>query len=119
MEDQKRMMNAAELSDDQLVQAGGGLGTNINYLPQSDLVIGSQELSDDELDQVVGGYGIGDTVFCSHFNVEYCSNCGRLLKNFEATITGVRGVLNGQTIYFITRKCCGKNATIPETAILG
>ena len=51
------------------------------------------ELNDEELDTVVGGYGIGDTVLCSHDDIVYCSNCGRLLKNYSATITGVRGVL--------------------------
>lgn len=51
------------------------------------------ELNDEELDQVVGGVSIGDTVICSHGDIAYCSNCGRLLKNYSATITGVRGVL--------------------------
>lgn len=76
------------------------------------------ELSDDELDTVVGGYGVGDTVRCSHADITYCSNCGRLLKNYDVTITGVRGVLDGKTLYWVTRKCCGHKSSIIETEIL-
>lgn len=76
------------------------------------------ELNDVELEQVVGGYSVGDTVRCSHDAIAYCSNCGRLLKNYEATITGVRGVLNGKTLYWVTRKCCGHKSSIIETEIL-
>ena len=79
----------------------------------------SVELNDDELDQVVGGYGVGSTVTCSADAIAYCSNCGRLLKNYSATITGVRGVLDGKTIYWITRNCCGRKTSIIETEILG
>ena len=61
------------------------------------------ELNDEALDNVVGGYDIGDTVICSHADIVYCSNCGRLLKNYSATITGVRGVLDGHTLYWVTR----------------
>ena len=56
------------------------------------------ELNDEELDNVVGGVSIGDTVLCSHADIVYCSNCGRLLKNYSVTITGVRGVLDGHTL---------------------
>ena len=77
------------------------------------------ELNDEELDTVVGGYGIGDTVLCSHDDIVYCSNCGRLLKNYSTTITGVRGVLDGKTLYWVTRKCCGHKSSIIETEILG
>jgi len=77
------------------------------------------ELSDDELDAVVGGVSIGDTVLCSHSDIVYCSNCGRLLKNYSATITGVRGVLNGHTLYWVTRNCCGHKSSIIDTEILG
>ena len=77
------------------------------------------ELNDEELDTVVGGVSIGDTVLCSHGDIVYCSNCGRLLKNYEATITGVRGVLNGKTLYWVTRKCCGHKSSIIETEIVG
>ena len=77
------------------------------------------ELNDEELDQVVGGYGIGDTVTCSYDRIDYCSSCGRLLKNYSATITGVRGVLDGHTLYWITRNCCGMRASIIDTEIHG
>lgn len=77
------------------------------------------ELNDEELNQVVGGYSIGDTVQCSADMIAYCSQCGRLLKNYDVTITGVRGVLDGKTIYWVERKCCGKKTSIIETEILG
>ena len=77
------------------------------------------ELNDEELDQVVGGVSIGDTVLCSHSDIVYCSNCGRLLKNYEVTITGVRGVLNGHTLYWVTRNCCGWKSSIIDTEIHG
>ena len=76
------------------------------------------ELNDNELEQVVGGHNIGDTVRCSHDAIAYCANCGRLLKNYEVTITGVRGVLDGKTLYWVTRKCCGHKSSIIETEIL-
>ena len=75
------------------------------------------ELNDEELDQVVGGVSIGDTVLCSRDDIAYCANCGRLLKNYSATITGVRGVLNGHTLYWVTRNCCGHKSSIIETEI--
>ena len=77
------------------------------------------ELNDEELDNVVGGYGVGDTVTCSHADIVYCSNCGRLLKNYSATITGVRGVLDGHTLYWVTRNCCGHKTSIIDTEIHG
>ena len=77
------------------------------------------ELNDDELDQVVGGYGVGDTVTCSKSAIAYCEGCGRLLKNYQATIVGVRGVLNGKTVYWITRACCGRKTSMHETEIQG
>lgn len=79
---------------------------------------GLSELNDEQLDAVVGGYGIGDTVQCSSDMISYCSNCGRLLKNYSATINGVRGVLDGKTLYWVTRNCCGMKSSIIETEIL-
>lgn len=76
------------------------------------------ELNDEDLEKVVGGYSIGDKVNCSHDEIAYCSNCGRLLKNYEVTITGVRGVLNGHTLYWVTRSCCGHKSSIIDTEIL-
>ena len=75
------------------------------------------ELNDEELNTVVGGYGVGDTVTCSRDEIDYCPNCGRLLKNYSATITGVRGVLNGHTLYWVTRNCCGYKSSIIDTEI--
>ena len=74
------------------------------------------EMNDEQLGQVVGGYGVGDTVTCTKSAIEYC---GRLLKNYQATITGVRGVLDGNTIYWITRTCCGKKTSMSELEIQG
>ena len=76
------------------------------------------ELNDDQLETVVGGYSIGDTVRCSHSDIAYCSNCGRLLKNYEVTITGIRGILDGKMLYWVKRNCCGTNSSIIETEIL-
>ena len=78
---------------------------------------GISELSEDQLDQVVGGHSIGDTVTCSYDRIDYCSGCGRLLKSYSATITGVRGELDGHTLYWVTRNCCGKKASIIDTEI--
>ena len=77
------------------------------------------ELNDEQLDQVVVGYGVGDTVTCTKSAIEYCEGCGRLLKNYQATITGVRGVRDGNTIYWITRTCCGKKTSMSELEIQG
>ena len=77
------------------------------------------ELGDDELDTVVGGYGVGDKVRCKSLSVQYCNGCGRLLMDYEATITGVRGELDGKTLYWITRSCCGRKTSVIETSIVG
>ena len=76
------------------------------------------ELDDDMLETVTGGVEIGGTVTCSKSAIEYCSGCGKLLKNYQATIVGVRGVLDGKTVYWITRNCCGKKTSMIETEIL-
>lgn len=77
------------------------------------------ELNDDELDTVVGGYSVGDKVRCNRWSVEYCPQCGKLLMNYESTITGVRGELNGKTFYWITLDCCGYKTSVSEAAIIG
>ena len=77
------------------------------------------ELNDEELDTVVGGVSIGDTVHCWNVDIAYGSNCGSLLKNYSATITGVRGVLDGHTLYWVTRNCCGWKSSIIDTEIQG
>ena len=86
------------------------------------------ELDDNMLDEVVGGinadtdvipkYEIGDTVKVKSYTVNYCERCGRLLLEYEATITGVRGTLDGFPIYWITRKCCGFKSCTSERSIL-
>lgn len=77
------------------------------------------ELSDDELDTVVGGYEVGQKVRCMKWSIEYCPRCGQLLQNYEATIMGVRGVMDGKTLYWITRDCCGYRTSVSESAIIG
>lgn len=76
------------------------------------------ELSDDEMEHISGGVAVGDVVRASTGDIVYCSNCGRLLKNYEATITGIRGVLDGKTLYWVTRHCCGWKSSMIETEIL-
>ena len=77
------------------------------------------ELGDDELDTVVGGYGVGDKVRCNRRSVDYCPKCGKLLLNYEATIAGVRGVVDGKTQYWVTFGCCGYRSSVSESAIIG
>ncbi len=89
---------------------------------------GPIELSDDALDAVAGGtgadtvvtlkYRVGDVVIINPNEINYCPSCAKLLKNYEATITGVRGILDGVPIYWITRKCCGYKTSEIEYAIL-
>lgn len=89
---------------------------------------GPAELSDDELDEVAGGtgtdtvvtlkYRVGDVVIINQTEIKYCPRCAKLLSNYEATITGVRGILDGNPIYWITRKCCGYETSEIEYAIV-
>ena len=89
---------------------------------------GPVELSDDMLDAVTGGtgtdtvvtlkYRVGDVVIINPMEITYCPRCAKLLKNYEATITGVRGILNGVPIYWITRKCCGYKTSEIENVIV-
>ena len=76
------------------------------------------ELNEAELEAVVGGYDIGQKVRCSRWSVEYCPRCGKLLRNYEATIAGVRGKLDGKTLYWVTFDCCGYRTSVSEVAIL-
>ena len=76
------------------------------------------EINDDELDVVAGGYEVGATVHCRSNVISYCSNCARLLMQYDATITGIRGVLDGKTIYWITRHCCGYKTSVLESDIV-
>ena len=77
------------------------------------------ELNDEALDTVAGGYEIGQTVHFRNDKIEYCPKCGKLLTNYEATITGVRGVLDGNTVYWINRGCCGSKTSESEIMIIG
>ena len=88
---------------------------------------GPEELSDDMLDAVSGGtgtdtvvtlkYRVGDVVIINPPRIDYCPNCAKLLKNYEATITGIRGILDGVPVYWITRKCCGYKSSEIEYVI--
>jgi len=71
----------------------------------------NQELSDDQLDNIVGGFSTGDVVTLRPRGIKYCPNCARLLCNAKVTITGVRGVLDGSTVYWVTHNCCGHKST--------
>ena len=77
------------------------------------------ELGDDELDTVAGGYEVGQKVRCMRWSVEYCPKCGKLVMNYEATITGVRGETDGKTLYWVTFGCCGYRSSVSEAAIIG
>ena len=76
------------------------------------------ELDDDELEAVNGGVEIGDVVNCRSSQIQYCAGCGALIHYYQGTITGVRGVLDGQTVYWIKLSCCGRISSIVETSIL-
>lgn len=68
-------------------------------------------------------YSIGDVVNCKNWTVEYCPNCGKLIMNYQATITGFRSIdnleLDGKDQYWITYNCCGHKTNINEIAITG
>lgn len=75
------------------------------------------ELDDDQLEDISGGYEVGSVVSISSPTIRYCPGCGRLIRNLPVTITGVRGVLDGKTIYWITHSCCGHKTSEIETVI--
>jgi hypothetical protein len=74
------------------------------------------ELDDAQLEGISGGYEIGSVVNIHSGMVKYCPGCGRLIMNIPATITGVRGVLDGKTLYWVTYSCCGYRSSSSETA---
>lgn len=74
------------------------------------------ELDDAQLEDISGGYEIGSVVNIYSNMVRYCPGCGRLIWNLPATITGVRGVLDGITQYRVTYSCCGYRSSSSETA---
>ena len=81
-------------------------------------ILNLHELSDNELENVSGGVSVGDVVRIRGNRIDYCSNCANMLLNYEATITGVRGVLDGHTVYWITRKCCGFKSSEIDTSFI-
>lgn len=86
------------------------------------------EIDDDMLDGVSGGtgtdtvvtlkYRVGDVVKINPPIIDYCPKCAALLKNYEATITGLRGILDGNPVYWITLKCCGHKSSVIEYVIM-
>ena len=64
-------------------------------------------------------YKVGDRVILTKSSIEYCSSCGILLKGYTARIVGVRGVLDGETVYWIIRDCCNHKTSIGATEIIG
>ena len=50
--------------------------------------------------------------------VQYCKSCGKLLNYYTATITGLRGVLEGTPVYWIKLHCCGYRTSIIESSII-
>lgn len=76
------------------------------------------ELNENELDSVSGGVSIGDVVDVKSWQVQYCEGCGRLLMRYQATIIGVRGTVDGHTLYWAKRNCCGYKSSISEIAII-
>lgn len=76
------------------------------------------ELDDDMLETVTGGASVGDVVNIRSSRIDYCKGCGKLLTNYHATITGVRGVLDGHTVYWVKHNCCGYRTSVIETSIV-
>ena len=76
------------------------------------------ELKDNDLENVVGGHSVGDTIRCRRKMVNYCSKCGRLLMNFEATITEEDCILNGKKYYWVSLSCCGARDNVCESSII-
>ena len=79
---------------------------------------GIQEINDEQLDTIVGGAAIGDVVKVKSWQVTYCAKCGKLLMEYEATIVGERGVVDGKKLYWVKRSCCGYRSSVVETAIV-
>ena len=42
-----------------------------------------------------------------------------MLSGYGVTITSVRGVLDGNTVYWVTYNCCGRRSGVIETEIVG
>ena len=74
-------------------------------------------LDDEQLEDISGGYAVGEVVKITPNIIEYCPGCGRLVNNLPATITGVRGILDNKTIYWVTQSCCGYRSSRVETCL--
>ena len=64
-------------------------------------------------------YKKGDVVICESLQITYCPSCARLIMKFTVTITGLRGILDGVPVYWVTYHCCGHKTSQIETAIIG
>lgn len=75
------------------------------------------------IDSAISGkkhrYSIGDVVNCEKTRIEYCPKCGKLILNYQATIIGLRGTLDGNDVYSIYRHCCSSRNSAIETEITG
>ena len=107
---------------------------------EEEMIAPMGELDDDMLENVSGGVSIGDVVNIQSYNINYCQ-CGRLLQNYQASLkvdvgkskltrykrthkclnaTGAidSTILEGKTLYWVTRSCCGWKSSVIETSIV-
>jgi len=63
-------------------------------------------------------YNVGDVIYVKSSKVQYCKSCGKLLNYYTATITGLRGVLEGTPVYWIKLHCCGYRTSVIESSII-
>lgn len=80
---------------------------------------GISELNDAQPDAVVGGYRIGDKVRLKRTEVTHCPGCSKVLIEYNATITGVRDLLDGSLLYYTKHNCCGFRGYTEEDDIIG
>ena len=94
---------------------------NIIYSVKLDHCGNTVRLNDTAISGKKHLYSIGDVVNCNKSSIEYCPYCGRLLRNYQATISGIRGIdaLDGKDVYWINRHCCGSFSSVIETEITG
>ena len=78
-----------------------------------ELVSGNKELA-----AKIGGMGKENIIaLAKELGIEFTE--ADFAQNYTATITGVRGVLDGHTLYWVTRNCCGHKSSIIDTEIHG
>ena len=96
---------------------------NIIYSVKLDHCGNTVRLNDTAISGKKHLYSIGDVVNCEQQLVTeyYCRNCGKLIWNYQATITGFRGIdaLDGKDVYWIIHNCCGYKTSAIETEITG